>query len=98
MTFPTGPRSPGLAVLFFACCAALPATTTTAATDDSSVVFTLYRNSAVNGTLRMHVATFDAADGKAYNMANCSHAAELFEAQPGVKTRFWCEPGRYRQR
>lgn len=97
MTFLTGTRSPGLAVLF-ACCAAISATTSTAATDDNTVVFTLYRNSAVNGALRMHVATFDAADGKAYNMANCGQAADLFETQPGVKTRFWCEPGRFRQR
>ena len=96
MTLAPGSRWSGLAVLF-ACCAAISATTT-AATDDNSVVFTLYRNSAVNGTLRMHVATFDAADGKAYNLANCDHAADLFEGQPGVKTRFWCEPGRFRQR
>ncbi len=95
MTFLPGSRSLGLAVLF-ACCAAISATTT-AATDDS-VVFTLYRNSAVNGALRMHVATFDAADGKAYNLANCDHAAGLFEGQPGVKTRFWCEAGRFKQR
>lgn len=93
MTFLPGSRSPGLAVLF-ACCAAISATAT-AATDDTAV-FTLYRNSAVNGALRMHVATFDAADGKAYNMANCSHTADLFESQPGVKTRFWCEPGRFK--
>lgn len=98
MTSLPGPRSPGLAVLFFACCAAITATTTTAATDDNAVVFTLYRNSAVNGTLRMHVATFDAADGKAYNQANCHNVADLFEGQPGVKTRFWCEPGRFKAR
>lgn len=98
MTSLPGPRLPGLAVLLFACCAATTATTTTAATDDHTVVFTLYRNSAVNGSLRMHVATFDAADGKAYNLANCGQAAELFGGQPGVKARFWCEPGRFRQR
>jgi len=97
MTLPPGSRWLGLAVLF-ACCAAISATTTAAPDDNSGVVFTLYRNSAVNGTLRMHVATFDAADGKAYNLANCDHAADLFEVQPGVKTRFWCEPGRFRQR
>ncbi len=97
MTLPPGSRWLGLAVLF-ACCAAISATTTAAPDDNSGVVFTLYRNSAVNGTLRMHVATFDAADGKAYSLANCDHAADLFEGQPGVKTRFWCEPGRFRQR
>lgn len=97
MTFLPGYRSPGLAVLFL-CCAAISATTTAAPDDNSAVVFTLYRNSAVNGALRMHVATFDAADGKAYNMANCGQAADLFEGQPGVKTRFWCEPGRFKQR
>lgn len=97
MTFLPGYRSPGLAVLFV-CCAAISATTSAAPDDNSGVVFTLYRNSAVNGALRMHVATFDAADGKAYNMANCGQAADLFEGQPGVKTRFWCEPGRFKQR
>lgn len=91
-----GPSHPlGLAVLFLACCAAA---TATSATTDDTVVFTLYRNSAVNGALRMHVATFDAADGKTYNMTNCHAAADLFEGQPGVKTRFWCEPGRFRSR
>ena len=47
--------------------------------------------------MRLHVATFDAADGEAYNRGNCDQAKELFQAQPGVKTKFWCEKGRYRK-
>jgi hypothetical protein len=92
MTFLPGSRSLGLAVLL-GCCVAASASQPGA---DEAAVFTLYRNSAVNNALRMHVATFDAADGKAYNQAYCGQAAELFENQPGVKTRFWCEPGRYK--
>ena len=75
-----------------------PAAATGSADDASAAVFTLYRNSNVNGALRMHVATFDAADGRAYNHANCSQAADALGGQPGVKTRFWCEPGRFKAR
>ena len=59
--------------------------------------FTLYRNSAVDPSMRLHVATFDAADGVDYNRGNCNLAADLFSRQPGVTTRFWCEPGRFRK-
>lgn len=58
--------------------------------------FTLYRNSVLNDGARIHVATFDAADGDAYNRENCAAAAGLFGGQPGTLTRFWCEKGRYR--
>lgn len=62
-------------------------------------VFTLYRSSAVNGgaTWRLHVATFDASDGKAYNLENCETAKSLFQAQPMVTVRFWCEKGYFRK-
>jgi hypothetical protein len=59
-------------------------------------IFTLYRNSVLNDGARIHVATFDAADGEAYNRENCAAAAGLFGGQPGTRTRFWCEKGRYR--
>lgn len=58
--------------------------------------FTLYRSSVLNDGGRIHVATFDAADGEAYNRENCDAAASLFSSQPGTRTRFWCEKGRFR--
>ena len=61
----------------------------------SGDTYTLYRNSALDTKGRLHVATFDAVDGAAYNRENCDQARKLFQAQPGVKTRFWCEPGRF---
>jgi hypothetical protein len=45
----------------------------------------------------LHVATFDTADGEPYNSENCQAARDLFQQQPGVKTQFWCEKGRFRQ-
>ncbi len=59
--------------------------------------YTLYRNSVTDSSMRLHVATFDAADGEAYNQGNCYQAQELFQAQPLVKTKFWCEKGKYRR-
>lgn len=60
-------------------------------------VYTLYRNSVLDATMRLHVATFDSADGKDYNAENCFLAASLFQDQGGVQVRFWCEPARYHQ-
>ena len=62
-----------------------------------SNTYTLYRSSVLDGINRIHIATFDAVDGEDYNEGNCRLAAELFQQQPGVKTRFWCEKGRYRK-
>ena len=52
--------------------------------------------SVLDENMRIHVATFDAAGGEAYNRGNCEQAQALFQAQPGVKTKFWCEKGRFR--
>lgn len=60
-------------------------------------VFTLYRNSVTDENMRIHVATFDAAEKEEYNRGNCEQAQVLFQAQPGVKVKFWCEKGRYRK-
>jgi hypothetical protein len=60
-------------------------------------VYTLYRTSTVEGVRRIHVATFDAAANEEYKVENCQLAASLFQAQPGIATKFWCEKGRYRQ-
>ena len=60
-------------------------------------VYTLYRGSAVrNSEMRIHIATFDATDGENYNKTNCFIAAGLFENQPGVSVRYWCEKGRFK--
>jgi hypothetical protein len=63
---------------------------------DSGAV-SLFRNSLVIENTKIHIATFDANE-KAwqgsrfdYNMENCQTAAKLFQAQIGVKTKFWCE-------
>ena len=60
-------------------------------------VFSLYRNSVMNENMRLHVATFDSSDGESYNRGNCEQAKALFQAQAGVKTRFWCEKGRFKK-
>ena len=59
--------------------------------------YTLYRNSATDEGLRIHVATFDANEGEGYNRGNCEIARELFQNQDGVKVRFLCEKGRFRR-
>lgn len=62
----------------------------------ASSTYTLYRNSLVGpATTRIHVATFNAADGADYNLGNCRLAARLFQAQPDVRTTFWCERGTF---
>jgi hypothetical protein len=60
------------------------------------VVYTLYRTSPVDASMRLHVATFDAQESESYNRENCLVAANLFAGQPGVKVRYFCEKGRYR--
>ena len=59
-------------------------------------IYTLYRSSVTSADLRIHVATYDADEGEAYNRENCQIGAELFQSQPGVKVRYWCEKGRFR--
>jgi hypothetical protein len=63
----------------------------------NSNVFTLYRNSVTNANMRIHVATFDADEKEEYNRGNCEQAQALFQAQPGVQVKFWCEKGRFRK-
>lgn len=60
-------------------------------------IFTLNRNSVTNENMRIHVATFDASEDEAYNRGNCEQAQLLFQAQPDVKTKFWCEKGRFKK-
>lgn len=60
-------------------------------------VYTLYRDSALDKSMRIHVATFDADASQAYNKENCEIARDLFEGQPGVTVTYWCEKGYYRE-
>jgi len=61
----------------------------------NQTAFTLYRNSVMDESTRIHVATFDASDGHKYNMENCDIARSLFGTQQGVRVRYWCEKGRF---
>jgi len=65
--------------------------------DSGSNTFTLYRNSVTDENMRIHVASFNAADGEAFNRGNCEQAQQLFQGQPGVKTKFWCEKGTFKK-
>ena len=78
-------------------CAAFATAITNCGSSGAGQVFTLYRNSVTDENMRIHVSTFDAADGEAYNRENCELAQLLFKAQPGVKTKFWCEKGRFKK-
>lgn len=60
--------------------------------------YTLYRNSAVNDSLRVHVATFNAAESEIYNRDNCGEVGTLLHAKSGpVKLHYWCEKGAFRK-
>ena len=63
----------------------------------SDNTYTLYRTQVRNENARTHVATFDAKDGEAYNMGNCQIAQELFQKQPEVSIKYWCEKGKYKK-
>jgi hypothetical protein len=70
--------------------------------------FTLYRNSNIDPTLRIHFATFNAAESdQAYNLTNCQMAARTLNSnikalakaegrEPPVGLGFWCEPGTFK--
>jgi len=79
-------------IFSFGCVAAVLGCTSA---DDTA--YTLYRSSVVLKNARMHVASFDAADGDTYNGENCHQAQALFQSQPSVETKFWCEKGRFKK-
>ena len=81
---------------FLALSIALSACGDGSSTSESST-YVLYRNSVTDKDMRLHVATFDASEGEGYNHENCEQAKELFQAQSGVKTKFWCEKGRFKK-
>lgn len=65
-----------------------------------SPTYTLYREGLFpeNGRVdRIHMATFDADQPGEYNRENCFITRELFQSQPGVTVRYWCELGRFRK-
>ena len=78
--------------------------------NDKAGPYSLYRNSNINGSIRVHWATFNAQESDpSYNSNNCSMAARLLNANmaalakaeskalhPGVG--FWCEPGAYSEK
>lgn len=77
-----------------------------AACQKASPTYTLYRNSSLDPNLRIHWASFDAADSgmgtMTYNQENCEMAADLLRknlrslnngAEP---VRFWCEKGKFK--
>ena len=66
-----------------------------ACSDDNA--YTLYRDSPISASMRIHVATFDTSDGDAYNKENCQLAERLFQQQPGVTVKFWCEKGTFKK-
>ena len=65
--------------------------------DSGGGTFTLYRNSVGDENMRIHVASFNASQSESYNRGNCEQAQLLFQAQPGVKTKFWCEKGVFKK-
>lgn len=76
---------------------------------DASDAFTLYRNSSVDRTMRIHWASFDTKDSGSYNMNNCMMGARLLNANVTAIAKadgkerdpsigFWCEPGGYKEK
>lgn len=74
----------------------------------SGEVVTLYRNSPVTHSTRIHWGTFDAADGTNYNLSNCQMAARMLNANMTELAKregsprnhevgFWCEVGRFKE-
>jgi hypothetical protein len=71
---------------------------------------TLYRNSFLDHSLRIHWATFDADESdRSYNSNNCAMAARLLNANLDASATnegterdeavgFWCEPGRFSEK
>ena len=53
--------------------------------------YLLFRESPVDDYPKVHVASFNSSDGEEYNQKNCEIARDLFQSQPGVSVRYWCE-------
>ena len=73
-----------------------------ACSESNDDIYTLYRSGVGFPDLRIHVATFDSEDSKnskfkTYNQDNCQTASQLFQSQPNVTVKYWCEKGRYKK-
>lgn len=75
---------------------ALAAALSIAGCDGDRDVWTLYRNSPIDLSARVHWATFDADEPRDYNLRNCQMAADLLNKQAPRGIRWWCGAGRYR--
>jgi hypothetical protein len=63
-----------------------------------SDTYTLYRNSPLDFSMRIHMATFDAEDNvKNYNQENCEIVKEAMIDRPNITIRYWCEKGKFRE-
>jgi len=67
---------------------------------------TLYRNSPLDTSMRIHFATFDAPDGENFNLSNCQMAVRALNANVDALAKrdggerdpsagFWCEIGSF---
>ena len=61
----------------------------------TSATYALYRSSVARSMAnrKFIVATFDVdvSTPESYNRQNCEIARSLFQGQPGVTVRYWCE-------
>jgi len=55
------------------------------------VSYTLYRNSESNEEDKIHIASFEAMESERYNRENCEIARGLFQSQPFVRVKYWCD-------
>jgi hypothetical protein len=81
----------------------------TACDRDRGETYTLYRNSPLDPSLRVHFATFNSNNHGDYNSGNCMMAARLLNANSAASAKaegkpqdkeigFWCEPGDYSEK
>jgi hypothetical protein len=77
-------------------CCAFSVTLVACSSSDGSV-YTLYRSSPADASMRIHVASFDSDESEKYNQENCAVVVNLMQRQPGVTARYWCEKGRFRK-
>lgn len=59
----------------------------------------LYRNSTIDKSMRIHVASFDSIEGGnveanyEYNRENCESVSQTLGSRVGVTADYWCERG-----
>ena len=68
-------------------------------TSEDSVA-TLIRNNHTNVSIRVHLATFDSANGFQFNWHYCQKTADFLESDAktrGSIERIWCEKGYFKE-